>query len=254
MQTLHVDIAVIGGSLGGTQAALAACRMGQTVYLCEATDWIGGQMTSQAVPPDEHPWIEQQGAPKSYLEYRKAVRRDYQEMTDASPLLKQQTVFCPGNSWVSRLAHDPRIAYKLLFGLLQPSLDKQRLKLAYHTVCVRAEMQSDRIDSVIVRNEESKEETRIVAKYYLDATDCGDLLPLTGIITNKGGGVSMNIAKQNKSQASPNIRKVRNNIPLFKTTTYHFDGRSFVVTPIFRQEGHETLGCILLKLMQTENA
>ena len=55
------DVVIVGGGLGGCAAALAALRAGRTVVLTEATDWIGGQLTSQAVPPDEHPWIEQFG-------------------------------------------------------------------------------------------------------------------------------------------------------------------------------------------------
>ena len=33
--------------------------------LTEETDWIGGQLTAQAVPPDEHPWIEEMGCTAS---------------------------------------------------------------------------------------------------------------------------------------------------------------------------------------------
>lgn len=36
-------------------------------------------------------------------------------------------------------------------------------------------------------------------------------------------------------------------------STYHIDGKNFIVTPIFRQEGAETLGSVLLKLIQTES-
>lgn len=61
----------------------------------------------------------------------------------------------------------------------------------------------------------------------------------------------MNTLCKNDIPSSQNATK---NAPLSKTTTYQFDGRKFVVTPIFRQEGHETLGGVLLKLMQTENA
>ena len=74
MRKIQAEIAIIGASLGGVQAARAACARGHQVYLCEETDWIGGQMTAQAVPPDEHQWIEEQGAPKSYMDYRKAVK------------------------------------------------------------------------------------------------------------------------------------------------------------------------------------
>ena len=49
------DLAIIGGGLGGCAAALAAARNGLRVILTEETDWIGGQLTSQAVPPDENP-------------------------------------------------------------------------------------------------------------------------------------------------------------------------------------------------------
>ena len=37
-------------------------------------------------------------------------------------------------------------------------------------------------------------------------------------------------------------------------STYQIEGKSFVVTPVFREDGHESLGEILLRLMQTENA
>ena len=45
-----------------------------------------------------------------------------------------------------------------------------------------------------------------------------------------------------------------NNEPLDRQSTYHFDGKRFIVTPVFRSNGSETLGSVLLKLMQTETA
>ena len=47
------DLVILGGGLGGVATALAACRNGLQVILTEETDWIGGQLTQQAVPPDE---------------------------------------------------------------------------------------------------------------------------------------------------------------------------------------------------------
>jgi NADPH-dependent 2,4-dienoyl-CoA reductase/sulfur reductase-like enzyme len=71
--TRQPDILVVGGGLGGVAAALAACRAGRTVVLTEETDWIGGQLTSQAVPPDEHPWVEQFGVTATYHALREAI-------------------------------------------------------------------------------------------------------------------------------------------------------------------------------------
>ena len=40
--------------------------------------------------------------------------------------------------------------------------------------------------------------------------------------------------------------------PLEETTTYHIDGRSFVVKPVFRDDSANTFGAILLRLMQAD--
>src|ERR1700722_13125988 len=76
---LNCDVLVVGGGTGGFAATLAACRLGMRVVLTEETDWIGGQLTAQAVPPDEHPWIEQFGCTRSYRDYRSAVRTYYHD-------------------------------------------------------------------------------------------------------------------------------------------------------------------------------
>jgi len=53
-QEHDVDIVIIGGGLGGCAAAMAACATGARVVMTEPTDWIGGQVSQQGVPPDEH--------------------------------------------------------------------------------------------------------------------------------------------------------------------------------------------------------
>ena len=73
------DVAIIGGGLGGCAAALAALRLGLRVVMTEPAEWIGGQLTSQGVPPDEHHWIEQRGASKSYRELRQRIRDYYRQ-------------------------------------------------------------------------------------------------------------------------------------------------------------------------------
>ena len=46
------------------------------VVLTEAGSWLGGQLTSQAVPPDEHPWVDHTGTTARYRQLREAVRPD----------------------------------------------------------------------------------------------------------------------------------------------------------------------------------
>ena len=52
--TRHPDLLIVGGGVSGVAAALTALRLGLRVVLTEETDWIGGQLTAQAVPPDEN--------------------------------------------------------------------------------------------------------------------------------------------------------------------------------------------------------
>src|SRR5437868_9771495 len=81
------DVVIIGGGLGGISATLAAARLGRQVILVEELDWLGGQLTSQAVPPDEHPWIEALTASQSYAALRRGIRAYYERhlpLTDAA--------------------------------------------------------------------------------------------------------------------------------------------------------------------------
>src|SRR5690606_8661121 len=84
---LQADILIVGGGLGGVAAALGALRAGRSVIMTEEFDWIGGQLTSQAVPPDEHSWVEQFGITRSYRQLRTGIRqyyRDHYPLTEAS--------------------------------------------------------------------------------------------------------------------------------------------------------------------------
>ena len=115
--------------MGGCAAALAAVRCGMRVVLTEETDWIGGQLTSQAVPPDEHPWIEEFGATRLYRDYRNAVRAYYRRNYPLTEAARSQPYFNPGNSWVSRITHEPRVSLAVLESMLAAHVSAGRLIL-----------------------------------------------------------------------------------------------------------------------------
>ena len=70
-------VLIVGGGLGGCAAAMACASLGvPTLLAADPDEWLGGQLTAQAVPPDEHRWIEQQGCTRRYRllrEDRKSV-------------------------------------------------------------------------------------------------------------------------------------------------------------------------------------
>jgi hypothetical protein len=176
---LGCEIAVIGGGVGGYAAALAALRNGRRVVLTEETRWIGGQLTAQAVPPDEHPWIEQFGCTRSYRGYRESVREYYRRNYPLTAQARARTGLNPGNSSVSRLTHEPRVSVSVLEAALAPYVSSGQLVVLLEHIPEAAETDRDRVRSVAVRDTRSGLVRGISAKYFLDATELGDLAALT---------------------------------------------------------------------------
>src|SRR5262249_38810653 len=121
------DLVIAGGGLGACAAAGAALRNGRTVVITEITDWIGGQLTAQAVPPDEHRWIEEFGANASYRGLRRAIREYYRHHYPLTDAARQNGHLNPGNGNVSRLCHEPRVALAVLTDMLAPHASSGRL-------------------------------------------------------------------------------------------------------------------------------
>lgn len=181
MEALRTDIAIVGGGLGACAAALATARVGRRVILTEETAWLGGQLTNQAVPPDEHPWIEEFGATARYRELRQGIREYYRRFTPLTPAARACQRLNPGNGWVSGLCHDPRVAVAVIHQMMVPyQLSGQLLVLHPHRP-VAAWVQGDRVSGVLVRGLESDRDTLIEARFFIDATPYGDLLALAGI-------------------------------------------------------------------------
>ncbi|MBD0382974.1 FAD-dependent oxidoreductase [Paenibacillus sp. WST5] len=181
LQEYHADIAVIGGGTGGCAAALAAAKSGKTVIMTEETDWIGGQLTSQAVPPDEHPWIEQFGCTRTYRQFRDSVRDYYRRHFPLTAEAQSRFHLNPGNGGVSRLCHEPRAALAVLRDMLAPYVHSGRLRILTRHRAESASVDGDNVRSVMIRNLITGEISELSAAYFLDATECGDVLPLAGV-------------------------------------------------------------------------
>jgi hypothetical protein len=178
---IRADVVIIGGGLGGCAAALAALRHGETVVMTEPTDWIGGQLTQQAVPPDEHPWIEKFGANESYRDLRRRIRSYYRDNYPLTAEAAARPFLNPGDGGVSKLCHEPRVALAALTSLLAPYASAGRLTLLLEHAPVRAETKGDSVQSVTVRDLRSGDERTLLTPYFLDATELGDLLPMAGV-------------------------------------------------------------------------
>lgn len=179
-QQRSADVIIIGGGLGGCAAALACLRNGLSVVMTESTDWLGGQLTSQGVPPDEHKDIETHGANRSYRELRQAIRKFYRDNYRLTEQAKNTEHFNPGRGSVSRLCCEPKVAVAVLESLFKPAIESGKLNVLYNVSPIKAECNGDRVRSVEVLSSLTGRTTELLGKYFVDATELGDLLPLTG--------------------------------------------------------------------------
>lgn len=177
---MSADVVIVGGGLGGFAAAMGALRNGLRVILTEETDWIGGQLTQQGVPPDEHQWIETHGATQLYRDFRTQVRDYYRRHYPLVEAARKKSNLNPGDGAVSRLCHEPRVALAVLEATLMPYISSGQLKLLLHHKASAADVVGDELRSVQLRNLRSGEAVNLNAPYFVDATELGDLLPLSG--------------------------------------------------------------------------
>jgi hypothetical protein len=175
---LAADVVIIGGGLGGCAAALAAARLGRSVILTEETDWIGGQLTAQAVPPDENALIETVGGTRSYLELRRRIRDYYRRNFPLTEAARAHPQLNPGNGSVSKLCHEPRVALAVLEEMFAPYVAGRRVQILRRHQAISAATAGDRVEAIAVRCLESGRELVLRAPFFIDATETGELLPL----------------------------------------------------------------------------
>ena len=137
--------------------------------MSEEFSWIGGQLTSQAVPPDEHGWIEQFGCTRNYRRFREGVRAYYRNHYPLRASLRDNARLNPGNGWVSPLCHEPRVALAVLESMLAPYVSNGRVRIwrQHRPVATRANG-PDRISAVVVRDVVHGAEVELRAQFFLD--------------------------------------------------------------------------------------
>lgn len=176
----HAELLILGGGLGGVAAALAASRHGCRTILAARDRWLGGQLTAQGTPPDEHPWIEMFGATESYRALRRAVRQYYRRHYPLTSRAKADSYLNPGNAWVSRLAHEPYVAARVIDALADPYEQSGELALLREHQLVGLDVDGDTVRGATLRDPHGRL-TTVSASYVLDATELGDALALGGI-------------------------------------------------------------------------
>lgn len=178
MTTAEYDVVVVGASLGGVAAALAAAHGACTVCLVEPGSWAGGQMTVQGVcRPDDTGAVNTISGTRTYRTFRNRCRDYYRKNYKLSALGASAPVFNAGAPYMAdqmNFSVSPKLGDTVLKHMLA---EASSLHPRFGWTVVRANLQNDVVADLTVSGP-GEEEITLTAKYFLDATDLGDLLPM----------------------------------------------------------------------------
>ena len=167
------DVAVIGAGSGGCSAAIQAARMGMSVALIEESDWIGGQMTGAAVSTMDDKTKTRTGI---YLEFITKVIEYYSARNTNYNICYWGSDTIAFEPWAGQM-------------ILKEMLEKAGLiDILVKTKLLSVKVSENRVRSVDVKVD-GKSET-ISAKIFIDATECGDLIALSGARYRAGNSIS----------------------------------------------------------------
>jgi cation diffusion facilitator CzcD-associated flavoprotein CzcO len=161
---VKTDVLILGGGTSAVSAALALAEMDVSCIVTEETDWIGGQLTSQAVPSDEHIWIEQFGSTRRYREFRNRLRKYYKENYHLSAESLKDNHLNPGAGFVSPICAEPRVIHDVLNSFLAPYRSNEKVTILLRHILVDADSDGGKVRSVRVKNLQDGEVFEIVAK------------------------------------------------------------------------------------------
>lgn len=174
------DIVVAGAGTGGWAAAIQAARMGRKVLLLEETDWIGGQMANAAVTSmdESGPQVRERAI---YRQFHESIILYYYTL-DKDPFQAYYHDRQTQNQ--QQGGYEPAIARAVMYGFIQEvKKNGGKLDLALRTRVTKVSLNDKKVTGAVLTNwkENGQEERRnISCSVLIDATEYGDVIPLTG--------------------------------------------------------------------------
>ena len=154
------DVVVVGTGSGGIAAAIQAARMGMKVALLEETDYLGGQLITVSTMDEGDTLAEKTGI---YGEFINRVKRHY----DA---LGKSMSTCYWSDYSS--CYEPLVGKQVLEAMIKETAN---LDLYLRNRVVSLVKDGNTIKGLITQDGK-----KFDAKIVVDATEYGDLLPLSG--------------------------------------------------------------------------
>lgn len=172
-RVMEFDVAVVGAGCGGAAAAIQAARLGMEVAVVEESDWVGGQMTGGGVSTMDDVRRTRTGIYGEFLR-RASAYYDARE----TPV---NTCYWGSDTF----AFEPWVAQMALLDMMR---EAGGVSLFMKTRVLEAKMKGGAVCAALLDKDGEKIELR--AKVFIDATEAGDFIPLTGARYRAGHGDS----------------------------------------------------------------
>ncbi len=189
------DVVVAGAGTGGLGAALQAARLGAKVLLIEETDHLGGQMGNAAVTSMDDGGI----WGKNPVRERGIYREFHESAVNHYYTLEKDPFTAYKFNLQSEGGFEPRVARGVLLGLIEETRRNApsgaRLDYVTRTKVSGVGKTGDAVNRADIEHwtEQGSEKRSVACKVLVDATEYGDVIPLTGARYRVGVSTSDNM-------------------------------------------------------------
>ena len=170
--TENYDVVVVGAGLSGVSAAISAARLGASVLVVEDSYVVGGQAVASAVSTMDDMAKTRFGIYKEFLDRAS----DYYKATN-TPV----GICLFGND---TFAFEPRVIDKTLRDMMT---ETGKISLECGTRVLRADVSNNKLLSIVTSK--GGQHKLVKAHVFIDATETGDFLSMTGARFRVGNGI-----------------------------------------------------------------
>jgi len=198
------DIVVAGAGTGGWAAAIQAARMGAKVLLLEETDWIGGQMSSAGVTS-----MDEEGVWDKFPVRERGIYREFHQSIINAYYTANKDPFRAYYNWPIQTegGYEPKVARAVLYSYIADARKNGTLDLSTTTKVSKVNKTGDKITGVEIDKDGQKK--TVDCKVLIEATEYGDVLPLTGSRYRAGTVTSDNLVPDSPVQADTYLGIIR---------------------------------------------
>ncbi len=184
------DVVIAGAGTGGWAAALQAARLGAKVLLLEESDWIGGQMAAAGVTTmdEDSVWMK-------FPVRERGIYREFHESMQLHYLTLEKDPLVAYYGWPEQLegGYEPKVARAIMYGFID---ETRKLGNTLHVALrtrVTSVKKSDKSVQGVELNCSDGRTKSIACRVLIDATEYGDVIPLTGARYRVGNCMSDSI-------------------------------------------------------------